>query len=96
MNLPCAAKALARLDDKIGNGRINDVKKWWWDIEMVDDGAYRTATRPANRRDLQPGLTLRHEDQTLAAYPASLAPPPHPWPYPLDREAGIEAYKSLI
>ncbi len=63
---------------------------------MVDDGAYRPATRVANHRSLQPGLKLRHADQTLAVYPAPLAPPPHPWPYPMDREAGIAAYKAMI
>ena len=96
MTAPGAAKALAKLDDVVGKGRINPIKKWWWDLEMVDDGAYRPATLPAHQRDLQTDLNLRFEDQTLAVYPAPLAPPPYPWPFPMDREAGINAYKAMI
>ena len=96
MTVPQAAKALASLDDKLGNGAINPAKKWWWDLEMVDDGAYRPATDPVNRRSLSPRLKLRHADQTLAVYPAPLAPPPYPWPFPMDREAGIKAYADMI
>lgn len=96
MNLPRAAPALAKLDDMLGNGGLNDVKKWWWDIELEEDGAYRPTRKPVNRRGLQRDLDLKYEDQTLAVYPAHLAP--HPWPYPfhMDREAGIEAYQELV
>lgn len=96
MTAPSAAKALAKLDDMVSNGEVNDVKKWWWDLEMVDDGAYRPATLPPHRRELQKSLDLKFEDQTLAVYPAPLAPPPFAWPFPMDREAGITAYQSMI
>ncbi len=96
MAVPQAAKALATLDDKLGNGAINTAKKWWWDLEMIDDGAYRPARDPVNARPLQPALDLKYADQTLAVYPAPLAPPPYPWPFPMDREAGIAAYADLI
>lgn len=96
MAVPQAAKALATLDDKLGNGSINTAKKWWWDLEMIDDGAYRPARDPVNARALQPDLDLKFTDQTLAVYPAPLAPPPHPWPFPMDREAGIAAYENMI
>ncbi|WP_299895266.1 reductive dehalogenase [uncultured Ruegeria sp.] len=96
MNIPSAAPALARLDDAVGNGGLNDIKKWWWDIELQPDGTYRPTTHPLNRRDLQRELDLKYEDQTLAVYPAYLAP--HPWPYPfaMDREAGIAAYEAMV
>jgi ferredoxin-NADP reductase len=96
MNIPKAAPVLAKLDDAVGNGGLNDVKKWWWDIELQSDGAYRPSVHPLNRRDLQPDLDLKYEDQTLAVYPAYLAP--HPWPYPfaMDREAGIAAYEAMV
>jgi len=96
MHVPAAAPVLARLDDAVGNGGLNDVKKWWWDIELQQDGGYRPTTKPLNRRGLQRDLDLKFEDQTLAVYPAPLAP--HPWPYPfmMDREAGIEAYQAMI
>ncbi|MCY4360655.1 MAG: 2Fe-2S iron-sulfur cluster-binding protein [Gammaproteobacteria bacterium] len=95
-NVPAAAKRLAALDDKLGNGSVNPVKKWWWDIEMTDEGPYRPAGKPANRRELQTGLDLKYEDQTLAVYPANLAPHPYPYPAPMDREKGIKAYRELL
>ncbi len=63
---------------------------------MEDDGAYRPARHPVNARNLQPELDLKFSDQTLAVYPAPLAPPPYPWPAPMDREAGIAAYEAMI
>ena len=96
MAMPQAAKALAKLDDFAGNGEINTNKKWWWDLEMVDDGAYRTSEHPVNARALSKDLDLKYEDQTLAVYPAPLAPPPYAYPYPMDREAGIAAYEAMI
>ncbi|MEM1199206.1 MAG: 2Fe-2S iron-sulfur cluster-binding protein [Pseudomonadota bacterium] len=95
-NIPSAAPWLAKLDDALGNGGLNDVKKWWWDIELQETGAYGPAAEPVNRRDLQKDLDLRYEDQTLAVYPAPLAPHPWPFPFPMDREKGIEAYQALI
>ena len=96
MNIPAAAPLLARLDDAVGNGGLNPVKKWWWDIELKPDGAYRPAEKPVNARGLQKDLDLKYEDQTLAVYPASLAPHPWPYPFPMDREAGIEAYQAMV
>lgn len=96
MNMPFAAKGLAKLDDILGKGGINPVKKWWWDLEMEDEGPYQPSRHPVNRRDLSKGLNLKYEDQTLAVYPAPLAPPPYSWPFPMDREAGIKAYKDMV
>lgn len=96
INIPQAAPALAKLDDAVGNGSLNDTKKWWWDIELQEDGTFGTPKAPVNRRDLQKNLDLRYQDQTLAVYPAPLAPWPWPYPFPMDREAGIAAYESLI
>ena len=92
---PWAAKSLAKFDDWLGNGRLNPIKKWWWDLEMTDEGPYRQAGQ-TNKRELQVNLDLKYEDQTLAVYPANLAPPPYLAPYPMDREAGIAAYAGLI
>jgi reductive dehalogenase len=96
MNLPKMAPALAKLDDAVGNGGLNPVKKWWWDLEIEEDGGYRPTDKPVNRRDLQRDLDLKYEDQTLAVYPAPLAPHPYPYPFPMDREAGIAAYQALV
>ncbi|MEM7269717.1 MAG: reductive dehalogenase domain-containing protein [Pseudomonadota bacterium] len=96
MNFPSAAKHLAALDDRVGNGELNPVKKWWWDLEMIDDGPYTLTEQEVNARSLQTDLDLNFEDQTLAVYPAPLAPPPYPFPFPMDREKGIEAYEGMI
>ncbi|WP_282606270.1 2Fe-2S iron-sulfur cluster-binding protein [Pelagibius sp. Alg239-R121] len=95
MHYPKAAKWLAKLDDKVGNGQINPVKKWWWDLELQPDGRYIPA-QETNARALSLDLDLKHEDQTLAVYPAHLAPPPYPVPFPMDREAGLEAFQNLL
>jgi len=95
-HIPQLASTLAKLDDRLGNGRINPVKKWWWDIEMVDNGPYGLTEKPVSTRDLQTDLDLKFEDQTLAVYPANLAPPPYPFPFPMDREKGIQAYTDMI
>ena len=96
MKLPAAAAPLAKLDDALGRGGLNPIKKWWWDLEIEADGGYRPAKAEVNARDLQKDLDLRYEDQTLAVYPANLAPHPWPFPFPMDREKGIEAYQALI
>ncbi len=96
MKAPQLAPALARLDDAVGNGGLNPVKKWWWDLEITEGGGYRPTKTPVNARDLQTDLDVTFEDQTLAVYPAPLAPHPYPYPFPMDREAGIQAYKAMI
>jgi reductive dehalogenase len=96
MNIPKAAPILAKLDDQVGNGDLNEVKKWWWDLEIEDDGGYRPTKHPVNRRGLQRELDLKFEDQTLAVYPAPIAPHPYPYPFPMDREAGIQAYGKMV
>ena len=96
MNVPSLAPALAKLDDIVGNGSLNPAKKWWWDLELEDDGGYRPTKNEVNKRELQKDLDLKFEDQTMAVYPAPMAPHPHPYPHPMDREKGIEAYKAMV
>jgi len=94
-HLPASAKWLAHIDDWLGNGTINPVKKWWWDLHTDKNGVTIIA-KDTNQRNLNTGLELKPENQTMACYPADLAPPPYPAPYPVDREAGIKAYRNLI
>ncbi|MEK9734980.1 MAG: 2Fe-2S iron-sulfur cluster-binding protein, partial [Paracoccaceae bacterium] len=95
-NIPKLAQPLAKLDDMVGRGGLNDVKKWWWDIELYEDGGYKPARKPINRRNLSKNLDVQYKDQTLAVYPAHLAPHPWPYPFPMDREKGIAAYEAMI
>ena len=96
MNVPAAAPALAKLDDMAGRGGLNPAKKWWWDLELQASGAYAPTAEPVNRRGISPDLDVAYEDQTLAVYPANLAPHPYPFPFPMDRERGIEAYEAMV
>ena len=94
--MPQAAPFLAKLDDMVGHGELNPVKKWWWDIELKDDGGYRPTSHPVNKRGLSKELKIKYEEQTLAVYPAPLTPHPYPYPDPMDREKAIDAYKAMI
>ncbi len=95
MNIPAAAKWLAKLDDRVGKGKINPVKKWWWDLTTdKNTGETITATN-TNRRGINKDLPLKYSEQTLACYPANQMPQPFPAPNPIDRDAGIDAYRAL-
>jgi reductive dehalogenase len=96
MRWPKAARWIAALDDRLGRGGINPVKKWWWDIELDRTTMQHKRARTTNRRGLTPNLDLRYEHQTLAVYPADVMPPPYPVPFPVNREAGIARYRSLL
>ncbi len=81
MNIPSAAPVLARLDDKLGHGGLNDVKKWWWDLELKDDGSYRAPAQPVNRARsaTRPGSELRRPDACrLPGKPRPAGPGPIP------------------
>ena len=97
MNVPQAAKFLAKLDDKVGNGKINPVKKWWWDIELLKDGTkQKVPEERINKRELQLDIVLKYEDQSLAAYTADVLPAPIPVKHPMNRSEAIEKYRSLL
>ena len=99
MNVPSMAGVLAKADDLLGNGKINPRKRWWWDMVTNERGGFDMVDQekdPTNYRELQTDLDLKYEDQTLAVYPANLAPHPWPFPFPMDREKGIEAYQAMI
>jgi ferredoxin-NADP reductase/ferredoxin len=96
MKAPQTAKTLAALDDKLGRGRINPVKKWWWDIELDAKSARYIRAGATNTRGLSPEIDLKYEDQTLAVYPADVMPQPYPVVQPLNREEGIKRYRELL
>ena len=78
-------------------GRRNLVKRWWFDLEVVDGiaGKPRAGT---NERDVNPG-----RDDKLAAVQRLAMFPPHLQPpfgttldevVPVDRNRGLEEYKN--
>ena len=95
MNLPFTRKWLADLDDKVGNGRINPVKKWWWDLDTDAEGNIVPAKR-VNERQLAFRDPLSPEQQKLGCYPVDAVPDPAAGPTPPDRKAGMEAYLNAL
>ncbi|MBO88068.1 MAG: Fe-S protein [Rickettsiales bacterium] len=78
------------LDDKLGNGRLNTIKKWWLDLEVIDDITVEPQVG-TNRRDLAPNANIDPSRQKIAYYPAAAMPPPETFetPYPVDRKAAL-------
>ena len=93
--LPKAKPFLLKLDDRLGNGDINPVKRWWVDLEMVGGKAVKPAH--VNRRglDIAKGAKLK-DKQKIAYINADMLPPPN-WnkPFPFDRKAGLAAAGRL-
>jgi reductive dehalogenase len=82
-------RLLARLDDWLGFGRRNEVKKWWWDLEIVDRKV--TVPKTANKRDLKEDRSERK--QRLAMFPADTLPEGgERAAAPVDRKLGAELY----
>jgi len=94
-HFPKAKPLLLRLDDRLGNGDINPVKRWWVDLEMVGGKAVKPAH--VNRRglDIAKGAKLK-DKQKIAYINADMLPPPN-WskPFPFDRKAGLAAAAQL-
>ena len=95
-HMPSQARTLARLDDVLGRGDINPVKKWWWDLELDRATQRYVLAKATHARGINPKLRLRAEEQSLAVYPADTMPPPYPVTYPVNREAGIQRYRALL
>ncbi len=94
INLPFTRKWLAILDDKLGRGLRNKIKRWWWDLEIVDGRAVppRLGT---NERDLNFANILKPEDEKIAHYPADMNPSPDQQdPLPPDRKEGLRRAKE--
>ena len=82
------------LDDRLGNGKRNPVKKWWFDHEIVDGVA--VAAKATNQRDIDPSRKVDPAKQKIAYFHADMMPPPDaPGPVPLDRKAGLAA-KAVV
>ena len=93
MHLPATRRWLAKLDDTVGNGRINRLKKWWWDLDSDEDGRFIPARR-VNERELEFRPPQAPERQKLACFPADMAPAPDAGPTPPDRKEGVRRYQA--
>ena len=73
IKLPFTRRWIASLDDKVGNGAINAIKKWWWDLEFVDGNAIEP-TRGTNARGLDLAGGRIADKQKIAIYPPDVLP----------------------
>ncbi|MGE3245650.1 MAG: reductive dehalogenase domain-containing protein [Beijerinckiaceae bacterium] len=91
---PVLVPFAAWLDDRLGNGVRNPVKKWWFDHEIVD--GVTVAAKGSNQRDIEPEKKLDASKQKMAFYHANMMPPPDMLdPLPVDRKAALAA-KDLL
>jgi len=83
------------LDDWLGNGIRNPLKKWWLDLEIVDGHAV-LPRKGVNERDLNLDHKIEPAEQKMAYYHASDMPPPNSNdPVGVDRKAALKA-KDLL
>jgi ferredoxin len=94
IEVPQARRALIDYDDRTGGGERNPVKRWWFDLEIVEGVAVKPAA--ANERDLDFGRAEKlAKVQKLAFFPPNLQPKGGTTlkqVVPIDREAGLAAY----
>ena len=87
---PALVPVATWLDDKLGNGKRNPVKKWWFDHEIVDGVAINA--RATNERDIDPSKKVDKTGQKVAYYHANMMPAPdQPGPFMVDRKAALAA-----
>jgi reductive dehalogenase len=89
-------RVLADLDDRVGHGRINPVKKWWSDLEVAGGKVVKPKSVNARGLDLAKGESFKRDPakQHIAFNHASTLPPPN-WfaPFPPNREAEVESIR---
>ncbi len=82
------------LDDTIGNGKRNPVKKWWLDLEVVDGVC--VAPKGVNERDIDTSLNIDPAKQKMAFYHADMMPVPNDlYPQPVNRKAALAAAEVI-
>ena len=97
IEVPASRRQLIAHDDSSGGGQRNAVKRWWFDLEIVD-GVAVTPAGGVNERDLDLSRTDKLAGvQKLAFYPPALQPAGGTTLQtvsPLNRQAGLEAYAA--
>ncbi|WP_417320896.1 Fe-S protein [Emcibacter sp.] len=93
---PLMAPVAAKMDDLLGHGSRNPVKKWWIDLEVVDGEAI-LPPKGVNERDLDVDRKLDPAKQKIAYYTADMMPPPDRYedPFPVDRKAALAMAEKL-
>ncbi len=82
------------LDDRLGNGKRNPAKKWWFDHELV--GGVAIVPKATNQRDIDPARKIAPAQKRIAYFHASMMPPPDaPGRVEVDRKAALAAAALL-
>lgn len=94
IEVPESRRELIDYDDATGGGERNPVKRWWFDLEVVDGVVVKPAS--ANERNLDFGRGEKlAKSQKLAYFPPHLQPAGGTTlatAVPIDRPAGLAAY----
>jgi ferredoxin len=97
IEVPESRRQLIDHDDRSGGGQRNPVKRWWFDLEIVDGVAVQPQAG-VNERDLDLSRTDKlAAAQKLAFYPPALQPVGGTTlgtVAPIVRKAGLEAYAA--
>ena len=92
---PALRKPLSRLDDKVGNGTINPIKRWWQELEIVDGLIVKPKRTNYRTLDIAKGESFK-DKQKLTYTNADMLPAPNEHgPFPIDRKIGVEAADKL-
>ena len=73
---PLLVPLAVKLDDLLGHGVRNPVKKWWLDLEIVD-GVCVHPRKGVNQRDLNLKRKIDVKKHKVAYYHADMMPPPN-------------------
>lgn len=94
IDVPASRRQLIEHDDRTGGGQRNAVKRWWFDLEIVDGVAVKPPAG-VNERDLDLTRTGKlAAAQKLALFPPALQPAGGTTlkeVVPIDRPAGLSA-----
>lgn len=93
---PFMRQWLIDLDDRVGNGTINEAKRWWQDLEVMPDGSVIVPKR-TNRRelDIAKGTSFAPK-QKIGYVNANMQPKPDlAEPFTIDRQVQFDAGEVL-
>jgi len=97
IKLPFARRFLIWLDDALGYGKRNPIKKWWLDLETIGRGEEKKVVRPdgVNERDLNRDRDTSGGNDRVALYPVEKLPTVDMKdPAPPDRKQGLADTKA--
>jgi hypothetical protein len=88
IKLPFSRKFLIWLDDAMGYGKRNPIKKWW--LDLVKEGQRVVKAEGVNARDLTLERKPKSDNSGVAVYAVETLPTAdQKQPVPVDRKQGL-------